>query len=86
MFSLTLKLYPNIYIMYNIQDPAFTHQHYGLASLVAQMVKNPPAMQETWVPSLGGEYTLRRAWQPTPVFLPGASSWTEEPGRLQSMR
>ena len=30
MFSLTLKLYPNMYIMYNIQDPAFTHQHYGL--------------------------------------------------------
>ena len=26
-----------------------------------------------------------RAWQPTPVFLPGESSWTEEPGRLQSM-
>ena len=28
---LTLKLYPNVYIMYNIQDPAFTHQHYGLS-------------------------------------------------------
>ena len=27
----------------------------------------------------------RRAWQPTPVFLPGKSPWTEEPGRLQSM-
>ena len=26
-----------------------------------------------------------RAWQPTPVFLPGESSWIEEPGRLQSM-
>ena len=25
----------------------------------------------------------RRAWQPTPVFLPGESPWTEEPGRLQ---
>ena len=24
----------------------------------------------------------RRAWQPTPVFLPGESPWTEEPGRL----
>ena len=23
---------------------------------------------------------LRRAWQPTPVFLPGESPWTEEPG------
>ena len=28
---------------------------------------------------------LRRKWQPTPVFLPGASPWTEEPGGLQSM-
>ena len=27
----------------------------------------------------------RRAWQPTPVFLPGESQWTEEPGGLQSM-
>ena len=27
----------------------------------------------------------RRAWLPTPVFLPGESPWTEEPGRLQSM-
>ena len=27
----------------------------------------------------------RRAWQPTPVFLPGESPWTEKPGRLQSM-
>ena len=25
----------------------------------------------------------RREWQPTPVFLPGESPWTEEPGRLQ---
>ena len=27
----------------------------------------------------------RRKWQPTPVFLPGESLWTEEPGGLQSM-
>ena len=27
----------------------------------------------------------RRAWQPTSVFLPGKSPWTEEPGRLQSI-
>ena len=26
----------------------------------------------------------RRAWQPTPIFLPGESSWTEEYGGLQS--
>ena len=55
------------------------------ASLVAQMVKNLPAMPETWVRSLGWEIPWRRAWQPTPVFLPGESQWTEEPGRLQSL-
>ena len=31
---------------------------YSWASLVAQMVKNPPAMRETWVPSLGWEDML----------------------------
>ena len=35
------------------------------------MVKNPPAMQETQVPSLGWEDSLGKG--PTPVFLPGAS-------------
>ena len=33
--------------------------------------QNLPAMQETWVISLGWEDPLRRAWQPTPIFLPG---------------
>ena len=31
-----------------------------------------------------GKIPWRRAWQPTPVFLPGESPWTEEPGELQS--
>ena len=35
------------------------------------MVKNLPAMWETWVQSLSQEDPLRREWQPTPVFLPG---------------
>ena len=39
------------------------------ASLAAQMVKNPPALQESWV----GKIPWRRAWQPTPVFLLGES-------------
>ena len=32
-----------------------------------------------------GKISWRRAWQPTSVFLPGESPWTEEPGRLQSI-
>ena len=43
------------------------------ASLVAQMVKNLPAMQETWVLSLGCKDTWRRKWIPMTVFLPGES-------------
>jgi len=43
------------------------------ASLVTQKVKNLPAMQKIWVQSLGWEDPWRRAWQPTPVFLPGKS-------------
>ena len=54
--------------------------------VVAQLVKNPLAMQETWVWSLGWEdIPWRRAWQPTPVLMPGESPWTEEPGGLQAM-
>ena len=46
---------------------------YIWASLVTQMLKNLPAMQETWVWSLGQEDTLRRERLPTPIFLPGES-------------
>ena len=54
------------------------------ASLLVQTVKNLPAIQETWVQSLGWEIPWRKAWQPTPVFLPGESPWTEEPDGLSS--
>ena len=40
------------------------------ASLVTQIVKNLPAMQETWVQSLGQEDPWRRKWLPIPAFLP----------------
>ena len=40
-------------------------------SLVAQIVKNLPAMQETQVPCLGLEDALKKGMATTPVFLPG---------------
>ena len=46
------------------------------ASLVAQMVKNLPAMQKTWVQSLGWEDPLEEDTATTPVFWPGESPWT----------
>ena len=47
----------------------------NLSSLIAQSVKNLPAMQETWVQFLSwvGKIPWRRKWQPTLVFLPGES-------------
>ena len=42
-----------------------------MASLVAQTVKNLPAMQETWFDSWAGKTPWRRERQPIPVFLPG---------------
>ena len=62
------------------------NQHNIRAFLVAQTAKNPLAMWETWVQFLGWEDPLRRAWQPAPVFLPGESLWTVEPGGLQSSK
>ena len=44
---------------------------YSWASLVAQLVKNLPAMQETWVQSLGQEDPLEKGKAPTPVCWPG---------------
>ena len=44
---------------------------YSLASLVAQVVKNPCTMQDTWVLSLDWEDILERGWLLTPVFRPG---------------
>ena len=48
--------------------------------MVAQMVKNPPAMQEIQVRSLGQEDALEKEWQSTPVFLPEESHAQKSPG------
>ena len=55
------------------------------ASLVAQLVKSPPAMQETWVWSLGREGPLENGMATHSSILTWRIPWTEEPGRLQSM-
>ena len=46
---------------------------YSWASLVAQMVKNQPAMKETWGDPCFGMIPWKREWRPIPVFLPGES-------------
>ena len=49
------------------------------------MVKNLPAMQETWVRSLGQEDPLKDGMATYSSILAWRILWTEEPGRLQSM-
>ena len=55
------------------------------ASLVAQLVKNLPAVQETWVPSLGWEDPLEKEMATHSSILAWKISWTQEPDGLQSM-
>ena len=56
------------------------------ASLLAQMVKNMPAMQETWVQSLGREDMLEKGMATHSNILTWRIPLTEEPGGLQSTR
>ena len=53
------------------------------ASLVGSAVKNLPAMQETWVPSLGQEDPLEEGMATHSSTLVWRIPWTEDPGRLQ---
>ena len=56
-----------------------------MPSLMAQLVKNPPAMQETWVQFLGWEDPLEKEMAIHSNILAQKIPWTEETGRLQSM-
>ena len=53
--------------------------------LVAQTVKNLPAMQETWVRLLGEKDPLEKGIATHSSILAWRSPWTQQPGRLQSM-
>ena len=52
---------------------------------MAQTVKNLPALQETWVLSLGEEDPLERGMATHSSILAWRIPWTEEPGGLQSI-
>ena len=57
----------------------------NMCFLVAQAVKNPPAMRETWVRSLGWKDPLEEGMTTNSSILAWRIPWTEEPGGLQSM-
>ena len=80
------------YLTLNVSDFYIILLYVILATAsVTQTVKNPPASVtqtvknphgfDSWV----GKILWKRAWQPTLVFSPGESPWTEESGGLQSM-
>ena len=76
-------------VLYLFEDKIFFALHLPLptyqASLVAQTVKNLPAMQETWVQSLGQEDPLEKGLTTHSSSLAWIIPWREEPGRLQSI-
>ena len=53
--------------------------------MVAQTIKNPPAMQETRVRFLGWEDPLEKRMVTQSSILAWRTAWTEEPGGLQSV-
>ena len=56
-----------------------------MASLVAWRVKNPPAMRETWVRSLGWKDPLEKGTATHSSILAWRIPWTEDPSWLWSM-
>ena len=68
-----------------VMAPRDVHVLIVWASLLAQMVKNLPAVQETRVRSLGWEDRLEKGMAACSSILAGTNPWTEEPGKLQSI-
>ena len=58
--------------------PLFKSHSLLRASLVAQLIKNLPVMQETWVQSLGHEDPLEKEMAPHSSILAWETPWTEE--------
>ena len=87
---------PNLFLLYSVfsesaswvWDPCSEGPMLCLmvSSLVAQMVKRLPVMQETWVQSLVQEDPLEKEMATHSSTLAWKIPWTEKPGRLQSMR
>ena len=76
--TLSIPFFPHLPLFWTIFKPYW-------ASLVSKLVKNLPAMLETWVQFLGWEDTLQKEMAIHSNILAWKISWTEEPGGLQSM-
>ena len=79
----TIYLISNVRLISAVQQSnSVMHMDMGFPG--SSMVKNPPAMQETWVRILGQEDPLGKAETHSSI-LAWKIPWTEEPGELQSM-
>ena len=76
---------PYFYTFCSLPYYLFSLMSSAWASLVTQMVKNLPAMQETWVRSLGWDDSLEEGMATHSSILAWEIPQTEEPGRLPSM-
>ena len=79
-----IHMYINKYMhryIYCIHTHTYTHT--GMPG--GSAVKNPPVIQETWVPTQGQEDALEKKMETQSSILAWRIPWTEEPGRLQSM-
>ena len=66
------------------QEGSLGENGYMYASQVAQWIKNPPAIQETWIQSLGLEDPLEERMAMCYSILAWEIPWKEEPGKLHS--
>ena len=73
---------PQIVKFLVLGEVGFEFGESGSCGLLAQMVKNPSAMQETWVQSLGWEDPLAKRTATHSSILAWRTPWTEKPGRV----
>jgi len=85
MYVYNTYVYMYIYMYMYVYIYTHTYIYIWQASLVAQSVKNLPAMQETWVWSLGREDPLAKEMATHSSTLAWRIPWIGEPGKLQYM-
>ena len=81
ILTVLFKVHVFIYLTFTLRSNVKVTR----ASLVAEMVKSLPSVQEAWVRSLGQEDPLEKGMATHSSILAWEVSWTEEPGRLQTM-
>ena len=85
-FSKLIRCYHLLTIFDPSRQCSFVHPYFPIwASLVAQTIKDLPAMKETWVEVLGGENPLEKGMATHSSIFAWRIPWTKEPGGLQSM-